>query len=175
MDIDAASKLCNDHGTTLLHYKAPDVATLLLASGEQVVISVGTTSAKTFRRRALLGWLVPRCCAAKSLVEWEPRYTRFSTFDRRICRAMVLDGLLDLVSRIESIAELCVAWCVIRNPVQVAALAMFTQTFHKPKHRVKQRRSNHTSEVVRQAFWIKLLGVDLGSLGQLEFEFASQG
>ena|SRR6266446_4924921 len=129
MNIDAASKVCESHGSVLLQYKSPGVAKLLLTSGEQIVISIGTTSAKIFRRSALFGWFAPKCCASKSLVEWEPRYTQFSGFDRAICRVMVLDGLVDLVSRAHSIGELSLAWCAIQNPLEVASVALFKQTF----------------------------------------------
>ena len=133
MNSEAASKLCETHGSILLHYQSPSVARLLLPSGEQIAISIGTTSAKIFRRRALLGWFAAKCCASKSLIEWEPRYTRFNGFHRAICRGMILDGLVDLVSRAHSIGELCLAWCAIRNPLEVASVALFQQTFPDAK------------------------------------------
>jgi len=42
---------------------------------------------------------------------------------------MVLDGLLDLVSRAESIDELCLAWCFLKNPLEVASIKLFKETF----------------------------------------------
>jgi hypothetical protein len=71
----------------------------------------------------------PKCCASKSLVEWEPRYSQFNGFHRAICRGMVLDGLVDLVSRAQSIGELRLAWCAIRNPLEVSSVALFKRTF----------------------------------------------
>jgi hypothetical protein len=129
MNIEAADKLCSSNGATLLHYKWPGVASVVLRSREQVVISIGTTSAKIFARRALLGWLAPKSCATRSLMEWEPRYAKFSDFHRNLCRGTVLDGLLDLVSRADSIKELKLSWHNIRNPLQVAAVATFEKMF----------------------------------------------
>jgi hypothetical protein len=105
----------------------------LLPSGEQIVISIGTTSAKIFRRRALVGWFAPKCCVSKSLVEWEPRYQQFNGLHRTICRGMVLDGLVDLVSRAKSIGELRLAWCALKNPLEVSSVALFKQTFPDAK------------------------------------------
>jgi hypothetical protein len=42
---------------------------------------------------------------------------------------MVLDGLVDLVSRAQSIGELRLAWCAIRNPLEVSSVALFKRTF----------------------------------------------
>ncbi len=122
MDATNASKLCESHGATLLHYNPPGVARLAFRSREQIMISIGTASAKLFRPSRLFGWLFPRCCASKSLAEWDPRYTQFDAFHRNISRGMALDGLLDLVTRADSISELRLAWCAIRNPFEVASV-----------------------------------------------------
>jgi hypothetical protein len=39
---------------------------------------------------------------------------------------------------------------------------------------IRNAKPNHTSEVVRQAFWVKLLTADSGGFGKLEFEFMSE-
>src|SRR4051812_39524980 len=117
MDASAATKLCESRGAALLLYNPPGVAKVMLRSGDQLVISVGATSAKLFRRSPLFGWFVPRCCASKSLAEWDARYPQFDSLHRNVSRGMVLDGLLDLIPRAESLAELCLAWCAIRNPL----------------------------------------------------------
>lgn len=129
MNIADASKLCEEHGAVLLNYQHPRLTMLALRSGEQVLISIGTTSAKVSRRNSLFGWFLPKCCVSKPLVAWDARYTQFDTFHRAICRGMVLDGLLSLISRVDSIDELCLAWCVIKNPLQVAAVELFESTF----------------------------------------------
>jgi hypothetical protein len=129
MNVSDASKLCEEHGAILLNYHHPRLATLALRSGELVLISIGTTNAKVFRRNSWFGWFLAKCCVSKPLVTWDARYAQFDNFHRAICRGMVLDGLLSLISRVDSIDELCVAWCVIKNPLEVAAVQLFQSTF----------------------------------------------
>ena len=132
MNAADASKLWAQHGATLLNYQYPRLALLGLRSREEVLISIGTVSAKVFRRNPLFGWALPKCCVSKPLVEWEPRYSRFKNLHRTVCRGMVLDGLLDLVPRANSIDELCLAWCAIKNPLEVASVKLFQETFPDP-------------------------------------------
>lgn len=133
MNIPDATKLCADHGALLLQYQFPRVAMLMLPSAEQLLISIGVTSAKIFRRSRLFGWFIPRCIASKQLSAWEPRYAQFNSLHRNICRGMVLDGLIDLVSRVKSIGELRLAWCALKNPLEVSSVAFFKQTFPDSK------------------------------------------
>jgi len=129
MNVSDASKLCAEHGATLINYQHPRMALIGLRSGEHVLISIGTTSAKIFRRSRWFGWVIPKCCASKPLTEWEPRYTQCNNLHRTICRGMVLDGLLNLVPRANSIDELCIAWCAIKNSREIASVKLFTKTF----------------------------------------------
>jgi hypothetical protein len=128
-----ASKLCESHGATLLIYKPPRMASVVLRSREEIMISIGPTHAKIFKPSRLFGWLIPRCCASKPLAEWHSSYTQFNSLHRNICRGMVLDGLVDLVTSADSVAELCLAWCSIRNPLEITSLALFKQTFPDAK------------------------------------------
>jgi hypothetical protein len=106
---------------------------LMLPSTEPLLITIGTTSAKIFQRSRLFGWFIPRCVASKQLSAWEPRYAQFNSLHRTICRGMVLDGLVDLVSRAKSIGELGLAWCALKNPLEVSSVALFKQTFPDSK------------------------------------------
>src|SRR5258707_1375010 len=105
MNISEASKLCESHGAVVLRYEPPRVAVLRLRSGEQVMISIGTASAKMFRQNSILGWYLPKCCASTPLATWDERYPRFNNLHRTICQGMALDGLVSLISRLESIDE----------------------------------------------------------------------
>jgi hypothetical protein len=129
MNVHDATELCAEHGSLLLQYHSPRVAMLMLPSAERLLISIGTMNAKIFRRNALFGWFLPRCVASQSLSAWEPRYTQFNSLHRTVCRGMVLDGLVDLVSRAKSIDELRLAWCALKNPLEVSSVALFKQTF----------------------------------------------
>jgi hypothetical protein len=133
VNADDATKLCADHGALLLQYQSPRVAMLMLPSAEPLLISIGTTSAKIFRRSPLFGWFLPRCVASKQLSAWEPRYAQFNSLHRTMCQGMVLDGLVDLVSRAKSVAELRLAWCALKNPLEVSSVALFKQTFPDSK------------------------------------------
>ena len=132
MNAADASKLCAQNSAVLLNYQHPRSAFLRLRSGEEVLISVGTTSAKVFRRNPLFGWALPKRCVSKPLVAWEGRYAQFNNLHRAACRGIVLDGLLDLISRAESIGELCLAWPFIKNPLEVASVKLFHETFPDP-------------------------------------------
>lgn len=132
MNVSDASNLCAQHGAVLLNYQHPRLALLRLRSGDALLISIGTTSAKVFKRNPLFGWALPKRCVSRPLVEWEERYAQFNNLHRAICRGMLLDGLLDLISRAESIDELCLAWPFIKNPLEVASVKLFQETFPDP-------------------------------------------
>ena len=125
MNISDAGKLCSKHGATLLNYRETRFAMLQLSSGEQVLISVGTGTAKILARRRILGWLVPRCIATRSLVEWEARYREYNKLHRVVCRGMVLYGLLNLIAPIGSVDGIRLAWPALRNPLEIASLGLF--------------------------------------------------
>lgn len=120
-----ATKLCESHGSALLSYQYPCVATLALRSGESIMLSIGTTTAKIFRRNSIFGWLFPKRLASHPLVAWDPRYPKFRDLERDVCKGMALDGLLSLISSVESINELCRTWPALGNPVEVGAIMMF--------------------------------------------------
>lgn len=124
MDETSAKSHCLKHGSQLLSYTGGRVASIGLQSGEHVVISIGTATAKVFVRRPLFGWWLPRVVASARLSKWDDRYLRYNALYRGVLRAMILDGLLSLVSRCSSVAELQLAWCVIRNPIEVAVMEL---------------------------------------------------
>ena len=123
------NELCEGNGSKLLYLKYYNVlylkpysvAILLLRSHQEVMISVGIATAKIFRRSAVFGFLAPRCLAEKSLMEWQPDYAYFNSFQRGICQMNVFDGLIVIVSRAGSIAELSRTWHTIPNPLHVSA------------------------------------------------------
>jgi len=125
MDETTARWHCLKNGSQLLSYADARAAFLILPSGEQVVISVGTASAKVGVRRPLLGWYLPRVVASEQLSKWDDQYTQRNALQRCAVRANFLDGLLSLISGFKSTAELRLAWCVIRNPIEVAVLHQF--------------------------------------------------
>ncbi len=124
MDETSAKAHCLKHGSKLLLYTSGHVASIVLRSGEHVVISIGTDTAKIFTRRPLLGWWLPRVVVSEQLSKWDNRYLQFNDLYRGVLRAMILDGLLILVLRCSSVVELRIACRVIRNPIEVAVLEL---------------------------------------------------
>ena len=121
MEESAAKSLCLKNGSQLLSYADARAALLVLRSGEPLIISVGTTSAKLCVRRPIFGWHLPRVIASEQLSKWERQYNQLTALQREAIRAYVLDGLLSLVSGFASLAELQLAWRVLRNPLEVGA------------------------------------------------------
>jgi hypothetical protein len=121
MDEQKASAISARNGSLLLNYELGRSAFLLLASGEQVVISIGTVTTKVFVRRAIVGWRFPKTIASQPINAWQPTFLSLDKLRRFACGCMVLDGLVDLVSRCRSLSELRMAWPALRNPIEVAA------------------------------------------------------
>ena len=121
MDEASAKSLCLKNGSQLLSYAEGRAALLVLRSGESLIISVGTSSAKLCVRRPILGWRIPSVIASEQLSKWERQYNQLTALQREAIRAYVLDGLLSLVSGFASLAELQLAWRVLRNPLEVGA------------------------------------------------------
>ena len=132
MNTTDATKVCETNGARLIHYETARVAKIELPSGEQVLISIGTASAKLYRKNRLFGWFLPRSFVSKPLVEWDPRYCHVSGFDRDVFRGMILDGLLSLLSRFKSIDELNRGWPTMKNPMEVASLEFYRRLIPKP-------------------------------------------
>src|SRR5208283_3441275 len=74
-----------------------------LPSGEQIMISIGSATVKILAKRDFWGWCLPKVIASERLSTWQSKYQRYNGFYRRICRTMILDGLLTLLSTCESI------------------------------------------------------------------------
>lgn len=120
MTPEYAKAHCLKYGSVLRHYKTGYVATVVLPSCEVIIVSIGTSSAKIFIKRAFFGWLFPRTVGKKDLAGWIPDFKRLSGMQRFAARAMVLDGLVSLTSRAKYAGELSLAWAALRNPVEVA-------------------------------------------------------
>jgi hypothetical protein len=125
MDELTARSVCVKNGSELLSYVDASAALLVLPSGEQLIISVGTASAKICVTRAVFGWRLPRVIASEQLSKWEGQYDQLPALQREAVRAWVLDGLVSLVSGFASVAELQLAWSVLRNPIEVGAVLAF--------------------------------------------------
>src|SRR2546423_1196644 len=103
MDESTARLQCQDNGSQLLSYADARAAFLILPSGEQLVISVGTASARVCVRRLLLAWYLPRTVASEHFSKWDDQFTQRNAVQRDAIRANVLDGLLSLISGFKSI------------------------------------------------------------------------
>jgi hypothetical protein len=130
MGADNISKICEEHGATLLQYKPPRLAVLRLDSGEEVLVSVGAATARVYRRNTLFGWFLPKRLLSQKLVSWDKNFATSTGFYREAFRKMFLDGLVNLVSQFKSIADVQVGWPTMKNPMEVASLRFFSQ-YHR--------------------------------------------
>jgi len=120
MKLEEAQAVCAKYGSVLQQYEMGRVALLVLPSHEPLIISIGTTTAKVLTRRAFGGWKFPKTVASKELSDWIPDFNRLSAVQRFVGGAMVLDGLLSLTARARNVAEISLAWIVLRDPVEEA-------------------------------------------------------
>jgi hypothetical protein len=125
MNEQDAKAICEKHGSSFLSYELGRAAYIVLPSNEHVIISIGTSTAKVFTKRRILGWWFPKVITSQSIAIWEPTFDKLDRLPRFLCCAMVLDGLLSLVSKCKSLDELRLVWPVIRNPLDVSAADMF--------------------------------------------------
>ena len=93
-------------------------------SGEHIVISIGSATAKILAKHSVFGWLLPRVIVSERLSVWQSDYPRYNGFHRRLCRDMVLEGLLSSLSHCRSIEQIRQAWLTMQNPVAVIGMAM---------------------------------------------------
>jgi len=122
-DTDALLNEANDEKKTflVLNYKAGRSALVDLPSGEQIVISIGTATAKVIAKRAIVGWYLPKVVASERLDTWQPEFRQFNELHRRINRDMFLDGVLASLSQCRSIDDIRRAWPTMQNPILVVA------------------------------------------------------
>jgi hypothetical protein len=116
----ATRRVGKPEGVQVLSYRPGRSAKLALPSGEHLVISIGSATAKVFAKRGVAGWLIPRVIASERLWVWQSDYRSFNSFHRQLSRAMILDGLVDLLSAYRSTDDVRKAWPSLQNPVVVA-------------------------------------------------------
>ena len=103
----------------VLNSKPGRFAMLALYSGEQIIISVGTATAKVVMKHPIFGWYFPKTIASERLATWQPEYEKYSNLHRNISRKLVLDGLIKTLSSVRSIEEIRQVWLSIKNPIVV--------------------------------------------------------
>jgi len=116
-----AKIICKNNGSSLLSYELGKAAYIVLPSSEPIVISIGTLTVKILTKRAIFGWLFPKVIVSQSISTWEQGFNKLDRLRQFGCGAIVLDGLLSLVSRCRSLDELRLAWPVLRNPLDAWA------------------------------------------------------
>jgi len=115
-------RVCESNGCSLLGYTQGRSATLILASGEKVILSAGTSTFKVFAKRGAIGWLLPRTLGSKKLSDWLGE--SYNRRDFRYLSAVVvaMQGVIILLSRCKSLNEVEIAWPELPNPVGEMAL-----------------------------------------------------
>jgi hypothetical protein len=134
MNEQDAKAICEKHGSSFLSYTLGRAAYIVLPSNEHVIISIGTLTAKVLTKRRILGWWFPKVITSQSIAIWQPTFDKLDRLRRFACGAMVLDGLLSLVSKCKSLDELRLVWPVIRNPLDVSAADMIEREFNLQPH-----------------------------------------
>lgn len=117
-----AKAMCENNGSALLGYTLGRSAYLVLPSGEHVIISIGTRNVKLLTKRFLFGWSWPKVVVSQQIADWEPNYLKLDKLRRLACGAMILDGLVSLISRFRGFGELLIAWPDLKNPIGIAGI-----------------------------------------------------
>jgi hypothetical protein len=126
----------------IVNEKSGRFAMIALVSGEQILISVGTATAKVLIKRPLFGWVFPKTIISERLSVWQPEYPRYNGFNRRRCRSMALEGLLLSLSHCKSVIQIQHAWKTMRNPIAIVGLAMMKESqVEETKDALNQRRA----------------------------------
>jgi hypothetical protein len=99
MTVENIAKSCEEHGAVLLQYQSPRVAVPRLSSGEDVFISIGTSTARVYRRNRVFGWFLAKRVVSRQLASWDSNFATSNGFHREAYRKMFLDGLIDLISQ----------------------------------------------------------------------------
>jgi tetratricopeptide (TPR) repeat protein len=144
---------------------------LALASGDQVIVSIGSSTVRILAKRGIVGWTVPRVIASQRLSVWHSEYHRFNSLHRQLCRAMILDGLLDLLSVCRSPDEIRQVWSGLDNPLAGVAREMFARAIPKPN-----AQGDRANSAVQQGCQAKpgsrtALDVALGAGGKIIVNF----
>ena len=120
MTFEEADLLCRKRGSTLTQYQVGCVATIVLPSGETLIVSIAGESVKVFQKRPITRWLLPKVLVEKRITDWIPEYRNESVASKTIGAALVLDGLLSFIACTKCAAEVYAGWTVIKNPVELA-------------------------------------------------------
>jgi hypothetical protein len=111
--------------------RASAIALVRLPSGERILISIGSATARVLDKSTIFAWCFTKTVVSERLDTWQPEYWQCNRFYRRINRAMILDGLLALLSNYHSIDEVRRAWPTLQNPIDVIGRKIFDVPQHK--------------------------------------------
>jgi hypothetical protein len=120
METSTASALCKKHGAILLRYQLGRFAVIALPSGEELFLSLGLNTIKVMEKRGVFGFFLPRVIAKKKISEWAPAYRELQGIPRLFMATLLLDGLIWIISKMDSSSHVKMGWCVLRNPLDVA-------------------------------------------------------
>ena len=103
MKIERVRDLCSERHCRLLRYEEGRLALLELQSTEQLLVSMGMSSIKVFRRRVLFGWLAPATLLSFDLLPLG--WNECIPLTRIVLSGILVDGALTIITRASSIGE----------------------------------------------------------------------
>jgi hypothetical protein len=104
MELSRAKALCTERGCELLRYEEGRKALIQLPSCEQVLVSMGASSVKVFRKGGLLGWFSPKTVLSFNLrpIGWD----ECTPLARSLMAFLLVDGTINLITEGGSIQEI---------------------------------------------------------------------
>jgi hypothetical protein len=104
MELADLQALIAKRGCELLYYTEGKVASIRLPSKEQVMVSMGTSSIKVFRKHWLFGWVIPRTILYVDLasIGWD----QCIPLTRAVASVLLVAKAVDLLSQTGSISEM---------------------------------------------------------------------
>ena len=103
MELTNLNELIATRNCELRQYEEGKLAVLRLPSQEELMLSMGTSSLKVFRKGRLLGWVAPKMVFSVDLaaIGWH----QCIPLTRTVMSALLITKSLDLLSRAQSIDD----------------------------------------------------------------------
>jgi hypothetical protein len=112
-DIAAANALCEARGCKLINYEVAKAAFVALPSNDNVIISVGATTAKVFQKNPFFAilpgkysWLYPKAILTFDMQVLDAEWQQLIPMTRLLIHVYILYAMLDLITSCKSSTEI---------------------------------------------------------------------
>lgn len=104
MELSKAKALSTERGCKLLQYEEGRIALIELPSREQMLVSMGASSIKVFRKRVLFGWRLPTTVLSCDLSS--SGWHQCIPLTRAFMSILLVDAAMAIITEASSIREI---------------------------------------------------------------------